>query len=1327
MERFGIVIDFQRRLVTVAGSTCPLDMFKEPYSRITVQQTVTVPPLSEASIACVLRDRHSLPPGEAEIKVERVDTSLAHAHVANSVAIMPAITASSSCIPVMILNASHAPITVRHGQIIALASPLSHDTIVASINYDNAHIDTPTTPPAESTPVQVASIIQAASDQAPGQQGSNRVSTVPSSSAPSTEPSAELSEDDEAPASWFIQSPRVTAGTSISTGAEQVKHAKMMLSRIRIIRDTVKKSFASFPESPARRNMRRAIAKDLMKQLIFPAVGTAIARPNKQAEHHIELNTRHPISVPQYRHSHFENEQIEAEVSKLLDQQLIEPSNSLYNAPLLLVRKASGGFRLVVDFRRLNHATLPLVYTMPTCSEILDSFGHSTVFSVIDISSAYHHIALSEDSKQYTAFTTPSGRRYQYKRLPFGLTDAPAVWQGFLEQLLFDPSRTGFTRRTLSAYMDDVVLYSPSPEQHSRDLHTLLQTLTEAGLSLNLSKCKLGVSEIDYLGHHVIADHSGGPCIITPNPGKIKAIAEFPHPTSRKAVKRFLGMATYYSRFLPHLSTIAAPLHSIASQRTSISCPFIWSSDHESAFTAIKTMLTSHPALRAPDYSKEFILQTDASGYGTGFLLMQEDADGSRYMVSCGSRTLNKAQRNWTASERECYAVLMGIRACRHYVYGKLFRLETDHKALETILVDSPTDKHGKLNRWSLALSEYQFHPHHRPGVQMESVDALSRAPLKRTRDVVMVITRARAKDVDTSNPPTTSDHTSMSSSVSSSPSSSSLQQAQPAPVQHVLPPRVAVSVRQSPAPTMSAQPQASSTSLSSSSLIQSSTSPLIQPSMQPVQPAVSIASPVSEAFQRPDLYRQTCKRLAEEQTHNNAYMHSMKQYLREGVMPSSVSAEQIRNIVSTADKWILSSEGILYFVDRSRRTGITRTRLFVPPSFREDLLRCYHDSPVSAHQGISRTFYRLAAKYVWPGMFGDVTRWVRACLSCAQRKRPAHRASDQIKQTMPISQLYQTVAADVHGPLTEGFQGERYVLVISDLFSREVELIALRDIKAETIARAFVVCWCLRRGAPRNLVTDNATDFRATLFKEVCRLLRVTHSFTTAYHPQPDGYNERTNRTLDDAIATMLTVSAREWPMLLPFVQWAINTSINQFTGLAPFTVIHGLDASQWIDSTLPAATELTLPFSQQLRENMDIMQQARQHILNRQEQKESALAESNKSANKALILPVGSSVMAYRPELTTSRKFSSDWAGPFTVVQRTGPNNYVIRLDNGKLQTYNVLRLKPFFPLVEFDLKRQQYQSELKQTIQQESALQQLQQTMSDFNRTASAVVRA
>lgn len=442
----------------------------------------------------------------------------------------------------------------------------------------------------------------------------------------------------------------------------------------------------------------------------FADILTDVPGHTNLAQHTVHLKTDEPIHSRPYPIPQSMKETIRDEVKTMLEMKVIEPSTSPYAAPVVIVPKKDGKVRFCVDYRKLNSVTVIDNEPIPNIEEIMSEIGEAKYFSKIDLSKGYWQIPVDERDKEKTAFVTPEGQ-YQFRVLPFGMVNAPAVFTRMMRKLL-----EGLPH--VVHYIDDVLVYSQTWEEHMDDLRRVFQRLREAHLTARPSKCHLGCQSVEFLGHIV----EGGS--VKPTPEKLAKVKSMSRPTTKKEVRSFLGLVGYYRKFIPNMSAIAAPLTDLTKKHKPEKV--IWCEVHEHAFQTLQDRLCKYPILRLPNRDKEYVVRTDASDVGIGAVLMQKQ-DGDLFPVSYASRKLLDREQKYAIVERECLALAWAVKKFSYYLYGKKFTYQTDHYPLAYL--SKAQHKNARVLRWALALQAFDYRVQVIKGSENVGADYLSRCP----------------------------------------------------------------------------------------------------------------------------------------------------------------------------------------------------------------------------------------------------------------------------------------------------------------------------------------------------------------------------------------------------------------------------------------------------------------------------------------------------------------------------------------------------------------------------------------------------------------------
>ncbi|PKA46982.1 putative mitochondrial protein [Apostasia shenzhenica] len=426
--------------------------------------------------------------------------------------------------------------------------------------------------------------------------------------------------------------------------------------------------------------------------------------PHRAQDHQIILKEgTDPINVKPYRYPALQKAAIERLIMEMKDAGIIRDSASPFSSPIVLIKKKDGSWRLCVDYRELNSKTIRDRFPIPVIEELLDELHGSTYFSKLDLRSGYWQVRMMEEDIRKTAFRTHEGH-YEFLVMPFGLTNAPVTFQKLMNSI-FKP----YLRIFVLVFFDDILVYSRTWDEHLHHLKTVLDVLATHSLKVKRNKCDFAVQSIEYLGHCI---SSRG---VSTDPNKIRAIVEWPKPSSVRELRGFLGLAGYYRRFIKDYGKISRGLTELLKKDA-----FKWDSQAEVSFSQLKQQLSQPPVLALPDFTQPFVVETDACGAGIGAVLMQ-----SGRPIAYFSKGLSTKHQQLPVYDKEMLAIVAAIQKWRPYLLGNHFKVKTDHQSLRFLLeqrITTPTQQ-----KWLSKLAGYDFEIIYRKGQENIAADALSR------------------------------------------------------------------------------------------------------------------------------------------------------------------------------------------------------------------------------------------------------------------------------------------------------------------------------------------------------------------------------------------------------------------------------------------------------------------------------------------------------------------------------------------------------------------------------------------------------------------------
>ena len=990
-----------------------------------------------------------------------------------------------------------------------------------------------------------------------------------------------------------------------------------------------------------------------------------------------------PISKYPYRMAPALREELQKIVLEQERLGIIEPTSSgAWSSPALLVPKSNGSMRMVIDYRGLNAVTIPQVLRIPRLDDVLDAVGETKpkYFSVLDLTQGFHQIPLDEESRDKTAFLIPGtngvSSKWRYRTLPQGLSNSPATFQNLMDLVL-----RGVQFRFVMSYIDDIIIYSSTFEQHLDHLKQVLDRIVKAGLKLSPSKCKFAVSEVDFLGHRL---HSEG---VSPNANKLEAVRTYPQPNTVKKVRAFLGLTGFYRRFIPKYAEIARPLYDLTKKDHA----FVWDDDCEKAFQNLKNALTSDAILVFPDFTQKFVLATDASDIGIGACLSQEH-DGILKPIGYAGRAFNKAERNYTTTDKELLAVVFGVQYFKVYLQGVEFDIHTDHSALKQILTSKNLE--GRRARWVGFLQEYKFKPYHIKGKDNVIPDALSRRHYDVTSTEVDEVIE-QYPDLFTIHAKSNVTINSPSEAVINSQGTSPSANQGPYPTPQVTMPDCNTIVTQDPdsMPSQETQTDAITPHLDNSPPHAAISS---QHDLHSDTPLISILSkPAIKARKdklHPHLSESATTLLSEldmsasriiTAQRKDPGVNQMIRYLTQGELPTNNN--DARHLILHQEDYIMLND-ILYHihVPQSQKSTKAVAQLVIPQDLKAYILNLHHDTKLAGHVGIQRVTSVIKARYYWQGMLKDIHDYVSTCKVCSQSK-PANRSIDlPLTIRDPAPSAFHTLIIDTVGPLVRTPRNNKHIVVVTDLYSRYVIAWPTPDITAKTIAAQFyhkVICVY---GAPKRLLSDNGSSFVGAIFKELCTQFEIKQSFSTAYHPQSQGGVERANRTIINALRNFVNSKQTDWDTFISPLTFAMNASDNSPLGYSAYMLVFGRAP------TLPSEINLDEPYNSditvqdQLSNVLQTQAECHEYAMTHLKCEQDKMKKRYDQNDPQSPLKVGSIVYVYQPRLrvrNTKKKLQKSFHGPFMIIKFNGPKAVILRrISDGKIldKSISIQRLK-------------------------------------------------
>lgn len=926
-----------------------------------------------------------------------------------------------------------------------------------------------------------------------------------------------------------------------------------------------------------------------------------------------------------------QRDEVRRQVAHLIELGIVRPSTSPYSSPVVLQKKKDGSFRMCIDYRQLNTATKNMALPMPNGKDVLYRMSGSKYFARIDMAKGFHQIALEEESIQYTAFSTLDGL-YEYTTMPFGLKNPSGFFQATMERVL-----AGIPR--CEVFVDDIIIHGQTPAEYLEGLRSVLERLSQQGFRLNRDKCSFGLQTVEYLGH--ILSSEG----ITLSDSRKAAVKDIPTPKNVKELRSFLGFVNYFRDFVPDMASISKPLYALTKKKAK----FQWLEPQQQAFVRLRAATAACCKLTFPDPEATLLLRTDASNLGVGAHLAQLSAEGFETTIAFFSQAFNETQSRWSTIEQEAYGIFAAIRHWDHFVNGKQFIVETDHRNL--VYIHKCTA--AKIIRWRIQLQDYDFIIKHVAGTANVVADFLSRFPAPGHDISGLKLLTSDSMDIESTSPDTRD-------ATDTTPQEDPLDATDTPTQEDMLPDATDTMTQEEMLTAATETPNQETPSIST---------PPHQDTMDTTMSTPSSPEPrqsLSQPPMTPDLEVPIYPIRWDDATHANA-ADDDSDFEFEFNLGFPLASQMIPTIDNP-------QPNIAIIADPTDGHTTTATDEQIATAFRQ-----IHNALVG-HLGIDASVRRLKEQGVYaPNLRGKVQALMNSCAVC-QKIRMGQGSIVAAIKTTAVEQPFTHLMWDTIGPLQEDSNSHKYVLVAMDRFTRFIELVPTRSVSAKDAAAALLQI-VGRYGTFTTVHSDRGKQFDSAVVKQLCSLMGMTQSFGPPYRPEAQGTVERSNReTIKHLRAMMVAVSdTAAWSEYLPLVQRIYNSLPNRSTGVAPARLLYG-DAVNMDRALLtpPPSTGQSCTYAKYLDDLLTAQRQLVEASAKHQQlvvQHALKAAPPNPTSHE-----VGSLVLVHPAVRPTHAKLQPRWLGPMAVVSRNSATYVCEDLNTGHHKTIHVGRLKAY-----------------------------------------------
>ena len=1050
----------------------------------------------------------------------------------------------------------------------------------------------------------------------------------------------------------------------------------------------------------------------------------------------IKLHDDKPFMIRPYTVSPKEKEMIEKEMKKLESQKIIEKAFTPYSSPAMLINKPNGEKRCVVNLIYLNTKVHKYNLPVPLVKEAIQIIGNSecTIFSKIDMKSAFWSLKLQEESQQYFGISTyAGGSHYKFKRLPQGFINSAQIWQDKINEYIQEiPDHKDFS----VAIADDILIFSKTVEEHFEHLDKIFSKLAEKGLKAALNKCDLFKISTTYMGYKVLIK-DGRPCI-TPLKSKTEAITKLDAPKTKTQVKQFAGCVNFLASYLPKLQLLLNPIYKLVRKDR----PFVWTEEHQTNFDEIKKLLTSPPILTLPRKTGKLKLYCDSSKIGTGSSLFQEQ-DGEDRLLSYHSKIFNKSAQNYSISELELSGIYVAVMAHKHILTGTSFEVYTDHSALVHLMKSKQPIPTNRMKRLIEKLSDFSFTLHHMAGKKMVISDFLSRNPCPGDTPDGLVPLTFTAVEPETlmfttveperltftavedaqkeyAAPVTTrSKATRENITIPNVPwvmptnkrQPKNLPQRSSEAYQPTIPttplPETPVDIQENQHTNIQNKQQNTQSHHTFRHSIPIEEEEITIENEEPPERLFKQHSPLIPDIKDEDILR---KRIPK-QTEIDAMMKIIKrrvlqdyhlpvdarellnaqkesphfkeiyQYLNKGTLP--VAFRNQKKIINMAENFVLI-KNILFKLQVNKKKDDCKIALCIPDEYCLAIIEMYHGS-LLGHLGITKTFQTIRQKYYIPSLFDKLIAYIRSCKSCQEMKHPKNNERHFTPRIPYNYKPFKELAIDIKY-MVKSRKGFSLLLVCVDPYTRYVLIFPMRDRKATTVAEILLRKIIYRFGVCSSITYDEDSSFLNSIMEYIHKTLNIKQIFVSPENHQSN-VSERYIQTIGNFIVSRLQDTASEWDDYIEQVEYSINSfAMPYFDNHSPHFLMFGREPNDLSMVKYDPLEDTTLTYTEYadlLRKRAEFLKKT---VMELQEKvQKSRASEQAKKVRSNKIWKDNMIVYLLAPHNSTlgktnSRKIKLSYIGPLILKERLDDGHCILSDLTGRILrgTYHTNRLK-------------------------------------------------